>query len=78
MRFIGLEQLSDQQMNHYVSTVEFLFFVDAGCFTGGIAAWGMVAYNQSGVVQFSACKRVAIEIDSVLAEALGVSRCLLN
>lgn len=44
----------------------------------GIAAWGMVAYNQSGVVQFSACKRVAIEIDSVLAEALGVSRCLLN
>jgi hypothetical protein len=67
--------LSDQQINHYVPITE-LFFVDAACFTGGITGWGMVAYNQSGVVQFSACKREAIEIDPVSAEALGVRWCL--
>jgi len=62
------EQLSDQQINHYVPTAE-LFFVDAACLTNGITGWGMVAYNQSGAVQFSACKREAIEIDS----AFGLS-----
>jgi hypothetical protein len=49
-----------------------LFFVDAACFTGGLSGWGMVVYNQSGVVQFSAWEREAIEIDPVLAEALGL------
>lgn len=37
-----------------------------------ITEWGLVAYNQSGVAQFSAWKREAIEIDPVSAEALGV------
>lgn len=65
--------LSDQQMNQYVPTAaESLFSVDAGCFIGGITEWGLVAYNQSGVAQFSAWKREAIEIDPVSAEALGV------
>ncbi|RHN58591.1 hypothetical protein MtrunA17_Chr4g0004031 [Medicago truncatula] len=32
----------------------------------------MVAYNQSGVVQSSAWKREAIEIDPVSVETLGV------
>ncbi|KEH28745.1 hypothetical protein MTR_4g011650 [Medicago truncatula] len=63
--------LSDQQINQYVPTAE-LFFVDAACFTGGITGWGMVAYNQSGVVQSSAWKREAIEIDPVSVETLGV------
>jgi len=66
--------LSDQQINHNVPAAE-LFFV-AACFTGGITGWGMVAYNQSGVVQFSAWKREAIEIDPVSAETLGVRWCL--
>jgi len=64
--------LSDQQMNQYVPTAESLFSVDAGCFTGSITEWGLVAYNQSGVAQFSALKRETIEIDPVSAEALGV------
>lgn len=38
----------------------------------GITGWGMVTYNQSGVVQFSACKREAIEFDPCQRKHLGL------
>ncbi|XP_045789429.1 uncharacterized protein LOC123884387 [Trifolium pratense] len=53
-----------------------VFYVDGGCFSGNATGWGMVIYNQSGHVVLSACRKELIDVEPVLAEAIGVRWCL--
>ncbi|XP_045789329.1 uncharacterized protein LOC123884299 [Trifolium pratense] len=43
---------------------------------GTATGWGMVVYNQVGNVVLSACRKEFIDVEPVLAEALGVRWCL--
>jgi ribonuclease HI len=53
-----------------------VFYVDASCFSGTATGWGMVVYNHLGHVVLSACRKDLIDIEPVLAEAMGVRWCL--
>ncbi|KAK2404541.1 hypothetical protein QL285_053869 [Trifolium repens] len=53
-----------------------IFYVDAGCFSGTATGWGMIVYNHMGDVVLSACRKELIDVEPVLAEAIGVRWCL--
>jgi hypothetical protein len=40
-----------------------------------VAGWEIVIYDRTGVVELSACKLEAIELNPLLAEALGARWC---
>jgi hypothetical protein len=40
-----------------------------------VAGWEIVIYDRTGVVELSACKLEAIELNLLLAEALGAQWC---
>jgi hypothetical protein len=40
-----------------------------------VASWEIVIYDRTGVVELSACKLEAIELNPLLAEALGARWC---
>ena len=46
--------------------------VDAGCFPYGQTGWGMVLKNQEGVIIYTTCRLEDIQVDPMLAEAMGV------
>ncbi|KAK2447871.1 putative mitochondrial protein [Trifolium repens] len=73
---IDTPMLDDDVASQPLPTAPNVFFVDAGCFTGNATGWGMVIYNQSGHVVLSACRKELIDVEPVLAEALGVRWCL--
>jgi ribonuclease HI len=55
-----------------VNVADNFLFVDAGCFAGGNTGWGLVCYDSSSSVFFSACLADSIEVEPVLAEAMGI------
>jgi ribonuclease HI len=73
---IDTPMLDTDVASQSLPTAPNVFYVDAGCFTGDATGWGMVIYNQSGHVVLSACRKELIDVEPVLAEALGVRWCL--
>jgi hypothetical protein len=58
------------------SVAENCMFVDAGCFAGGTTGWGLVCLDSSTAVRVSACLFDNIEVEPLVAEAMGVRWCL--
>jgi hypothetical protein len=67
---------NNMDSNNEPSVVENCMFVDAGCFAGGTTSWGLVCLDRSAAVRVSACLFDNIEVEPLVAEALGVRWCL--
>jgi len=50
----------------------FSVFIDVSCGAGGSTGWGLKLCNQMGDTCLSKCKREDIDVEPLLAEALGV------
>ncbi|MCH94503.1 isoflavone-7-O-methyltransferase, partial [Trifolium medium] len=71
------ELLNSQRANWKLEVQRITNF--CGCrlfYKKGLTGWGIVIYDRTGVVELSACKLEAIEVNPLLTEALGARWCL--
>jgi len=54
------------------TSTTFSGLVDASCGTGGPTSWGLIMRNQRGETCVSKCIREDIDVEPMLAKALGV------